>query len=120
MNLSGHIGTGICLFVFTACTSLANECAPFYCSFDDTDAIVQSGGTMNGALTFPPGVNGTAANFGGATSVRFITTLFDTPNGSVSLWFKKNSPDEKGGILEIGRLGTPDSIGIFYANSNNV
>jgi hypothetical protein len=120
MDLGRYMRRAVCLFAFTTCASIANECAPFHCSFDDADAIAQSGGTVSGTLTFPLGINGTAANFGGATSVRFMTTLFDTPNGSVSLWFKKGLSDQKGGILEVGHLGTPNSIGLFYANSNNV
>jgi len=109
----------ICFWLFASILSpsFAGECAPFYCSLDSEPAITQCGGTVNGAITFSPGVIGLGANFNGAADVSFVDDIFDTPAGSLSLWLKKNSSDPKGGIMEIGRLGMPNSMGVFYANS---
>lgn len=108
------------LYALADPSSLAAECAPFYCSFASNEAIIQSGGIINGILTFPSGVNGTAANFNGTANVKFTGQIFDAPSGSLSLWFKKNSSDQQGGIMEIGRLGTPNSMGVFYNYSDDV
>ena len=100
---------------------LAAECAPFYCSLGNRDAILQSGGTVvNGTLTFPAGINGPATSFNGSANARFTGPLFDAPSGSLSLWFRKNSSDAQGGIMEMGHLGSPNSIGLFYANSSTL
>ena len=53
------------LLVLALAGPLAAECAPFYSNLDSRDAIVQSGGTLHGTLTFPPSVNGNAAHFNG-------------------------------------------------------
>ena len=120
MCLKKLILSNLWLFASVLSPSLAGECAPFYCSFDNETAIDQCSGMVNGALTFPIAVNGLGANFNGTVDVRFTGQIFDTPAGSLSLWLKKNSSDQKGGIMEIGRLGTPNSMGIFYANSDYV
>jgi hypothetical protein len=120
MYLKKFIVISFWLFASVISTSLAGECAPFYCSFDSETAITQCNGTVNGVLTFPIAVNGMGANFNGTVDVKFTGQIFDTPAGSLSLWLKKNSSDQKGGIMEIGRLGTPNSMGIFYANSDYV
>jgi len=44
------------LLVLALAGPLAAECAPFYSNLDSRDAIVQSGGTLHGTLTFPPSV----------------------------------------------------------------
>jgi len=120
MYINQFIVSNLWFFASVISPSLPGECAPFYCSFDSETAITQCNGTVNGALTFPIAVNCLGANFNGTVDVRFTGQIFDTPAGSLSLWFKKNSSDQKGGIMEIGRLGTPNSMGIFYANSDYV
>ncbi len=120
MYINKFIVSNLWFFALVISPSLAGECAPFYCSFDSETAITQCSGTVNGALTFPIAVNGLGANFNGTVDVKFTGQIFDNPAGSLSLWFKKNSSDPKGGIMEIGRLGTPNSMGIFYANSDYV
>jgi hypothetical protein len=95
-------------------------CSPFYCSMGSKQIISDCNGTINGALTFVGGVNGKAANFNGASKINYAGNIFDVPSGSVSFWFKKNANDEHGGIMEIGSIGSPNSLGIFYNNSKDV
>lgn len=110
----------LCLSAFIPTPSFATECAPFYCSLESNEAISECNGIINGDLTFVVGVNDNAASFNGTADVNYIGDIFDSSSGSVSLWFKKNSTDQKGGIMEIGHIGVPNSIGIFYANSDYV
>jgi len=105
MYINKFIVSNLWFFALVISPSLAGECASFYCSFDSETAITQCNGTVNGALTFPIAVNGLGANFNGTVDVKFAGQIFDTPAGSLSLWLKKNSSDQKGGITEIGRLG---------------
>jgi len=120
VNLRTFMTAGLHCLVFSLASAIAGDCAPFHCGLDSSEAIAESNGTITGTLTFLAGVNGAAANFNGTADVRFTGSLFDSSSASVSLWFKKNSSDEKGGILEIGQLGTPNSIGVFYAHTDNV
>lgn len=120
MNFKTLLLSALWFFSTSLNLSLATECAPFYCNLDSNTDIVQSNGTINGILTFPIGVNSTAASFDGTAHVSFTDTIFNDPSASVSLWFKKNSTDLKGGIIEIGQIGSLNSLGIFYANSNNI
>ncbi|MDD1751388.1 MAG: PASTA domain-containing protein, partial [Methanothrix sp.] len=98
---------------------VAATCESFYCNMGSNESISGCNGTIYGNLTFVPGVNGSAINMDGTSYVAFTGDLFDSPVGSVSLWFKKNSADEGGGIMEIGQIGQANSIGVFY-NGNNV
>lgn len=111
---------GMYYLVFSPSFSNADDCAPFHCDLGNRDAIFAASGTISGTLTFLPGVNGAAASFNGAADVRFLAGIFEASSASVSFWLKKNSSDLKGGILEIGQLGTPNSAGVFYANTNSV
>ena len=98
----------------------SGECSPFYCSLEDEESITDCHGVINGELTFVPGVNGNAASFDGTSDVDYVGDIFDSPSGSVSLWLEKNSGDQKGGIMEIGHIGAPNSKGIFYSDSDYV
>jgi hypothetical protein len=112
-----------CISAFALCLSslsFAIECAPFYCNMGNSEAISNSNGTIHGSLTFVGGINGNAASFDGTSDVNFTGSIFNSTSGSVSLWFQKNTTDEKGGIMEIGHIGSPNSIGLFYANTNGV
>lgn len=109
-----------CLLIFVLRPSLATECAPFYCNMDSNEAISDCNGIINGILTFVDGVDGNAANFNGTSDINFTNNIFDVPAGSISLWFKKNSAHNRGGIWQIGSLGQNDSMGLFYDLQDNV
>ena len=96
------------------------ECTTFYDSLDDANSIYENDGVIHGPLTFVCGVNNNGANFEGNTYVNYAKNIFNSESGSISLWFKKNSSDIAGGILQIGQFNQPNSIGIFYNSHNNV
>ena len=100
--------------------SFADDCAPFYCDMNSNESIAECNGVITGSLTYPAGVNDNAASFDGASEVNFPGSIFDAESGTITLWVKKNSNDEKGGIIEMGALGFPDSLGMFYADYNNI
>jgi hypothetical protein len=100
-------------------TRATAQCAPFYDSLNDPASVQASGGVINGPLDFAPGVNGNAAVFGGATSIVYSADVFTSPTGSAALWFRKTSPDEDGGILQIGTVGQPNGLGVFYAGTSD-
>lgn len=102
------------LFVCVFIPCFASECVPFYCSLESEGSIIDCNGVITGSLTFVPGVDGNAANFDGASDVNFTDNIFDVPAGSISLWFKKNSGHNCGGIWQIGSLGQKSSMGLFY------
>lgn len=102
-----------------ACFYLA-ECSPFYCSFESNGAVLDCNGVIDSELSFVPAVNCNGAYFDGNDYVRFSGDMFNSSSGSISLWFKKNSADNAGGIVQIGHLGTANSIGIFYAYSDDI
>jgi len=83
-------------------------------------AISACNGMINGSLTFVPGVNDTAANFDGTADIEYTDSIFNSTSGSISLWFRKNSTDTFGGIMEIGQIGTSNSIGVFYNYTNYI
>jgi hypothetical protein len=90
------------------------ECVPFYDGLEGAGAVSANGGVLTGSVTFGPGLKGSAAEFHGNGSIRYAGELFHAQRGSVSFWFKKNSADIKGGILQIGQLGQLNSMGLFY------
>ncbi len=96
------------------------ECAPFYDSLNDTDSIESNAGVITGPLAFAPAVNANGALLSGTCHVTYSGDLFNAGAGSASLWFKKTSPDEAGGILQIGTLGQPNSLGLFYNGQTNL
>ena len=111
----------LCALVFGLCAGqAAGECASFYDSLNDAESINANGGIIAGPLAFAPAVNGSGAVFNGACHVTYSDELFAASSGSVALWFRKFSPDEAGGIWQIGTLGQPNSVGVFYAGQSNV
>jgi len=98
----------------------AAQCAPFYDSLNDAASIESNGGVITGPLGFAPAVNESGAVFNGDCHVTYTSELFAAPRGSVSLWFRKISTDADGGILQIGTLGQPNSIGVFYVQERDV
>ncbi len=90
------------------------QCPPFHDALEDADSILSAGGTITGTLAFAPAVNGQGAYMSGDAFIHYAGGAFNSSAGSVSLWFRKTAPDEEGGILQIGILGTSNSLGIFY------
>jgi len=108
------------VFIGFARPALGAECAPFYDSLNDASSVAANGGSVSGTLSFASGVSGDGASFNGGTSVRYSSSLFNSESGSVTFWFRKNSADVKGGMMQIGQLSQPNSIGIFYNNQNDL
>lgn len=100
--------------------ALADECAPFYESLNDAGSVAQNGGVVTGTLTFSAGVNNDAGSFNGATSVLYTDSVFAAAEGSFTFWFRKNSADGQGGILEIGNMGSANSIGALYRPDGSI
>jgi hypothetical protein len=96
------------------------ECAPFYESFNSLASITANGGATGGSLTFVPGINGNAADWGTSGHVTYSGRNFRTPSGSLSLWYKKTSAAASGGICQIGTVSQANSIGLFYNNSDDL
>jgi hypothetical protein len=98
----------------------AAQCAPFHDSLNDASSITANGGVVTGTVDFTPAVNETGAVFSGAGYVTYANAVFASQPGSLSMWFRKNSSDAAGGIAQIGSLGQPNSIGVFYADQTDV
>lgn len=109
-----------CLLAFALRPSFAGECAPFYCNMDSNEAIEDSNGAMSCEPVFVEGVDGNGMQCGPTCEVTFYGADFNSSSGSVSVWFRKNSADVKGGIWEIGQIGAFNSIGLFYTDYNDV
>ncbi|MCP4248905.1 MAG: hypothetical protein GY778_17820 [bacterium] len=92
------------------------ECAPFYVGLQDAASVTADGGLVTGSVGYTAAVNENGADFDGSGYITFSGSVFDAPRGSVSFWFRKNSADSAGGIAQIGALGQPNSIGLFYVN----
>lgn len=119
MKLRMHMITTF--FIFFISTSFTTGlCAPFLEGLESSSGIQGNGGAITGSLSFASGVNGNGGNFNGATSIRYTSSQFNVDSGSVSLWFKKTNSDDAGGILQIGTLGMPNSIGLFYNIQSNI
>ena len=103
-------------FLTLPAANAAAECALFHDSLDGAASIAANGGVVSGSLHFDPGVNGPAVDFGGTSLVTYWGDLFRVPTGAVSFWVKKGLADVEGGILQIGNLGYPNSMGAFYVN----
>ncbi len=99
----------------------ACECAPFYCSMEDSASILQFTGTdISGSVTHVPGANGDAASFEPGARIDYHLDMFDAPQGTVSLLFRKNRSQVKGGIWQIGSAGERNSLSLFYDHHVNL
>lgn len=92
------------------------ECASFYDGLNELAALLANGGSVNGSANFVAGVNDLALEFNGATSVSYPPVTSTDQAGSISLWFKPSTGASDGGLLQVGELGQPNSIGLFYVN----
>lgn len=100
--------------------SARGQCALFYGALESQFDVNDVGGTINGSAAFVTGVKGNAINFSGAGLAVFGDTRFQSDSGSLSFWLRKTSADEQGGVFQIGNLGQPNSIGVFYINNNDI
>ncbi len=119
-----HCGLGIlsCLWavLLGPVDPAVGECAALHTSLNSSTAVQDSGGVITGPLTFTAAVNGDGADFGGSSFVTWNSSLFNAPRGAISFWFRKNSSDTEGGILQIGLLGQPNSLGVFYVGQDTI
>lgn len=96
------------------------DCAAMHGSFDNAASVAANGGAVTGALTFVDGINEACAAFDGVAFVTYARPEFADATASLSLWVRKSSDDTAGGIAEIGTLGQPNSVGIFYNNQRDL
>ncbi|MFQ5502519.1 MAG: LamG-like jellyroll fold domain-containing protein [Phycisphaerae bacterium] len=96
------------------------QCVPFHDSLDNLTTVNSNNGIVIGSVTFAPAVNGPGAVFNSSGSLIYTNALFNAPSGAVSLWFRKNSPDDSGGIMQIGTIGQPNSLGLFYVGQTDL
>jgi len=96
------------------------DCAPFYESFNSSASIAANGGSVFGTPTFTSGVNGNAATWSAVGHVSYPVRDFRTAGGTVALWYKKTAATAAGGIWQIGNVGQPSSLGLFYLNTNDL
>lgn len=106
--------------VLLICRPARGECALFHGALESQSQITGDGGTINGSAAFITGVNGNAIEFSGSGFAVFGGDEFQSDSGSISFWIRKTSPDAQGGILQIGNLGQPNSLGVFYINENDI
>jgi hypothetical protein len=121
MNVVMHIiRVSLAVAIFAWLPQARADCEPFHDSLDSLESIAANGGVVSGTLGFAPAVNGQGVIFTGAGHVSYAGDLFAADSGSLSLWFSRNSTDAEGGIAQIGTLGQPNSLGIFYVAENDL
>jgi len=96
------------------------ECARLHESLDSAAAITASGGVISGTLAFVAGINGNAAAFDGGTQVTHASGALTASAGSLALWVRRSGVNGQGGIAEIGVIGQPTSLGLFYFNDTDL
>ncbi len=120
MRRTAVVGWGSAILAYASCATAARALdVPFHQSLDSTAAILAGGGVITAPIGYGPGVVGHAAVLDGG-AVAFSNPAFAASAGSVSLWLRKDTADASGGILQIGVLGTPNSLGLFYVNGSDV
>lgn len=90
------------------------DCAPFYVSLNDMDSITEKGGYVSCPVSFAPGVNDNGVVFDGNCYITFPNPIFDADAGSVSFWFRNDSPGIHRGLFQIGMVGEPTSAGASH------
>jgi len=98
----------------------AAACPVFRDSLNGAQSVADSGGVIFGSPDFVVGVNMDAVEFDGASHIRYADDAFDATRGTVSLWIAKTSASTFGGILQLGSLGSPNSLGLFYNNGSDL
>jgi hypothetical protein len=104
----------IAFFILCVMPFAYAETANFYESLDSSSSISANSGSISGSISFVPGVTNNAGYFNAASSVHYANSIFNSENGSVSIWFKKDAASVKGGLWQIGTIGTANSLGLFY------
>lgn len=108
------------LLILTSLAAGALPCHPFSDSLDSLNSIIANGGTMNGPITFVPAANNNGLQINGATAITYTNSLFTSQSGSVAFAYTKTTNDQSGGLIQIGTLGSPNSIGLFYNFGNDL
>ncbi len=108
------------LCLLSLASAAGAECPPFHDSLNDQAKMVANGGAISGPVAFGSAVKGNGAYFSGNAYIRYTNQLFTSQEGSVSLWFRKTSSDVFGGIMQIGQLGQPNSVALFYNDQGHL
>jgi hypothetical protein len=95
-------------------TAAAENCPPFPEPLESAESVIENGGTISGSVSFTPFVNGNGACFSAGESISYSDPLFNTGAGSLSFWFQKSGTDPKGGLVQIGKLGAANSLGVMF------
>jgi len=113
------IRVAVCL-VLSCAVAPAGTCPEFRDSLNTPGAIGDAGGTVSGAITFVNAVNKDGVQFHGAARIRYADPVFNASRGTVAFWIAKPSAETFGGVLQIGLLGTPNSLGVFYNDQTDL
>ncbi len=92
----------------------AADCAVRYDGLETSAGVEANGGFISGTLQFTPAVNGNGASFSGSQYIIYADSAFVAEAGTLTFWFRKNSADTDGGIVQLGTIGQPRSLGLFY------
>lgn len=107
--------------VLLACPAAAwADCSLVHDPLENLQSVAAAGGAVSGTIGFAPGVNASAAVFSGTGEVAYTDARFASPAGSISFWVRRNGAGVQGGICEIGLIGTPNSLGVFYYGGSNL
>lgn len=111
----------VALYLAFSCgTALAGPCPDVHDSLDDSGTIQAAGGTVSGSVTFVEAVNNSGIRFHGSAKIRYEDPIFSTPRGTVTFWLAKPTAETYGGVMQIGVLGTPNSLGVFYNGGSDL
>lgn len=99
---------------------LAAQCPPYACSFDGAGSLAACSVSIVGSVDFPAGINQQAAAFTGAGYLSMADATFSSAGGTIALWLRKTGTSAQGGVWQLGQLGTPNSLGLFYINQSTL
>lgn len=122
---AGH-GDGLrLLFLCVVYVSLSTprasaECAVLHDPLQSPTEVASAGGVVMGSASFDTAVNGNGVSLFGGGFIDYASAGVASDRGSISLWVRKSAADSAGGIAQIGVIGQPSSLGLFYANDNDL
>lgn len=101
-------------------------------SFESLQNIINNGGTIKSELSedkiiFESGVDGRAIYLSGAqgesSSIKYENFRAQSNQGTIEFWYKQRirweETPEVGGVLEIGLISQPNTLGFFYNVGEN-
>lgn len=96
------------------------DCAIVADPLENSASILDAGGSISGSASFAPAVKGNGVILAGSGYVNYSSTAFNASTGTVTMWIRKNAIDTNGGLFQIGILGQPNSVGVAYADDDDI